>query len=284
MSTLLTVLSTILLLAVSAQARMEHLEIPPSAANPETAQIRGSHQVFFNAEIPSRKTLLITLGGTQSLPTDFAAFDKVAADMGFDVVAIDYDNLVISTTCKTSTDLLCFDKFRTEIATGEPVSDLVNVTKVNSLESRITDTLNLLAKKDSVRWGRYLKNKNLRWDRTIIAGHSQGAGHAAYLSKLHTLKGVIMFAGPQDRFEDGRSVNWIVMDSKTPASRYYSFIHQRDFFGSEHQIAVAKIFLKKEKFEDHVVVTNAEVADGHMAVIHPQFTETWKELLVKAAK
>ncbi len=284
MSSLLTVLSTFVLLSFSAHAHVETMEIAPSATNPTASQMRGAHQVFFNPGVTARKQLVISLGGTTSLPSDLAAFDKVAADMGFDVIGIDYDNHVISTTCQSSSDLLCFDKFRAEVVTGEPVSDLLAVDKDNSIESRIQDTLKFLKNKDASRWGRYLKSGKVRWEQVIIVGHSQGSGHAAYMSKIHKLKAIIMLAGPQDRFEDGRPVNWIAMDSKMPTSGYYSFIHQRDFFGSEHQINIAKILLKKEKFEDHVTVINAEVADPHMSVITSQFTDIWKDLLRKAAQ
>ena len=38
----------------------------------------------------------------------------------------------------------------------------------------------------------------IKWDEIIVSGHSQGAGHAAYLAKTESLLGVVMISDPQD--------------------------------------------------------------------------------------
>jgi len=36
------------------------------------------------------------------------------------------------------------------------------------------------------------------WNNIVISGHSQGAGHAAYMAQMHKLAGASLYSGPQD--------------------------------------------------------------------------------------
>lgn len=51
-------------------------------------------------------------------------------------------------------------------------------------------------------WGKLYTDGNSfptpKWHRLIIMGHSQGAGHAAYISQMTKTKGTVMVSGPQD--------------------------------------------------------------------------------------
>ena len=47
-------------------------------------------------------------------------------------------------------------------------------------------------------WGQYLVGGAPNWSVITVAGHSQGAGHAGYMAKLHVLDRVAMFSGPGD--------------------------------------------------------------------------------------
>ncbi|QRK06225.1 hypothetical protein JQX13_39900 [Archangium violaceum] len=59
-------------------------------------------------------------------------------------------------------------------------------------------------------WGSYLSPSNCNgtrnatapcsivWEKLIVAGHSQGAGHAAVIARDHTVDTVVMLAGPTD--------------------------------------------------------------------------------------
>ena len=137
--------------------------------------------------------------GTGDLATRMRPIDSCFAMMGFHVISIDYPNNVVSTTCSNSTDSSCFDDFRQEINFGTPVSAVVQVDSANSIVNRLSKLLVYLAKQDPAGgWAAFLKGNQPRWDKIVIAGHSQGAGHAAYLGKCFKLAGVLMFSGPQD--------------------------------------------------------------------------------------
>ncbi len=65
-------------------------------------------------------------------------------------------------------------------------------------------------------------DNQLRWDRIVVGGHSQGAGHAAFLAKEHNLAGIIIFAGPGD-FVTGRGpAPWLYEENVTPSERMYA--------------------------------------------------------------
>ena len=59
-------------------------------------------------------------------------------------------------------------------------------------------------------WGKYYYFKNAKypltplpkWRKIAISGHSQGAGHAAYLAQKFELPGAVMISGPQDECID----------------------------------------------------------------------------------
>jgi len=82
----------------------------------------------------------------------------------------------------------------------------------NSLQQRLVDlllTLNERFPNDG--WSEFLIDNPIssgdddyntsflpRWASMIVAGHSQGAGHVAYLAKVQHLRGAVLISGPQD--------------------------------------------------------------------------------------
>ena len=70
----------------------------------------------------------------------------------------------------------------------------------NALKSRLGDLLVYL---DSLYptegWDAFYNTKGFpKWRKIIVSGHSQGAGHAAYLAMKFKTRGTIMISGPQD--------------------------------------------------------------------------------------
>jgi hypothetical protein len=280
-----------LFLPLLALAASHVTEVDPAAVQAKTRRYMGPHYALSPEK--TNGLLLITLGGTNSLPKDMLDFAEEGAKLGYQSLGIDYVNGPpdgsISTGCRESKDPDCFDKFRREVVRGDPVSPLVKVSKEDSVEFRITSLLRYLAKKDPKKWGKFLLSDEVDWSKIVIAGHSQGSGHAAFLAKAHALKGVVLLAGPQDAFADGRTASWLKAPSRTPSDRFYSFLHKKDFFESEKQIAVARVLMGNDKAPiapatdcagAHILVTDRDdVGDAHMSVIEPFFREVWSHIL-----
>lgn len=65
------------------------------------------------------------------------------------------------------------------------------------------------------------------WQRTIVVGHSQGAGHALLLSQQRPLAGAVMIAGPADATA-GEPAPWTRQPFQTPSSRRLMLVHAQD--------------------------------------------------------
>lgn len=274
-------------LSLSLSCQAQTFAVPPNETDAAIARVDGDHFVIA-PETPSQK-LFIMIGGTGSRPDDNRALDQVAAQEGYFVISPDYANTVITTVCRPSADLLCFDHFRREIVLGADESSFVNVNVANSLENRLRRLLELLSARDA-RWSTFYSRGEIDWSRVTLGGHSQGAGHAAYLSKLHTVARVVMFAGPQDRFAT-REAPWIDEPGRTPGERYRAFLHEGDPFDVNYQIDLfnklsgqtnprrVKPGSLPEDTSAPLVVTDDHDRDPHMAVVSPKYQSVWRYLL-----
>ena len=61
------------------------------------------------------------------------------------------------------------------------------------------------------------------WKKLIIMGHSQGAGHAAYLAQSNKLRGAVMLSGPQDECIDCPDGTTFWIDSPYMTDKYTAF-------------------------------------------------------------
>ena len=187
------------------------------------------------------KTLLVFIGGSYSNPKHYARICKHAATIGLDVISLSYRNQVAAAPLGKQDDPLVFDHYRQEICFGNPVSVAVEVDELNPIKTRLEKLLTYLTQNHTeANWGQYLTASNtLQWDKIVFAGHSQGAGHAAYLGKKEKVKRVVMFSGPNDYSTYSQAPgNWLNKTGKTPIKDYYSLLHVNDnIVPFEHQVA-----------------------------------------------
>lgn len=270
---------------------MRVTEVSAPDTDPSIPVARGPSLAIVDDAATPNGYLLLSLGGTNSYPKDFTAFDKLAASKGYSVLALDYPNTVITTSCKNSPQPDPCTLFREEIVTGAQVSNLVEVDRANSIENRLGALLRYQAEQDPEHYSHFLREGQPDWSKIVVVGHSQGSGHAGYLAKKHPMKAAILLAGPQDTTAAGPA-SWMSAPSETPADRYLSFTHRDDFFDSSSQIAAVRLLREDPKAQptlvDHqnpnrpIVMSEAEVRDPHMSVITPQFEDVWSGLLDQA--
>ena len=65
------------------------------------------------------------------------------------------------------------------------------------------------------------------WSRTIVVGHSQGAGHALMISQKRSLAGALMIAGPADSLH-GTLAPWTRRGFQTAAKKRLLMVHKQD--------------------------------------------------------
>lgn len=261
-----------------AYARLKIGEISPSVADEKTSTIGGKHIYMFDDGVASKNLLIINIGGTGSSPGEYENINTAAAKIGYEVIGVDYSNKTITTTCTHSEEADCFGKFRKEIIFGMPASSIVTVGFKDSLVYRIGSYLRYLAKKrGGQKWRKYLQNGSLDWSKVVLIGHSQGAGHAAYLAKNYLVKAVVMIAGPQDYYKRENEIvpaEWLYLESRTPSQRYISLLHEQDSFGSEAQIMGAQVLFGQGNGNIFLLRENTENPHSDIAK-NLKFSSAW---------
>jgi hypothetical protein len=124
------------------------------------------------------------------------------------------------------TDRMARGNVRLEAATGEDVSDQIDIPGPDSMVERVRVMLHWLTKASPQgKWGQFLSSdgKNVRWEKVIIAGASHGATTAARFAKRVKVARVVMLCGPRDQDQD-----WQAIPSETPPERYFGFSHVLD--------------------------------------------------------
>ena len=216
------------------------VSIQPQKTDANYSSTEKSHYVVNNNQLHLNK-LLLFIGGSYSDPKDYNYVCDFGASIGLDVISLSYPNNVAAAPLGSSSDRLIFDNYRNEICFGNPVSDEVSVNLLNCINTRTTKLIIYLNNTyPNQNWGQYLNESNvLRWDKIILAGHSQGSGHACYLGKKKLVDRVVMFSGPNDYSNYyNSSANWLSAKGLTPLNKHFALLHTKDQIVSyESQVA-----------------------------------------------
>lgn len=206
--------------------------ISPTVVNP--AVTRNTAANFVVTPDPGAMTqnrLFVMLPGTGGIPRFYRQIVRTGSQRGYHAIGLTYPNdAAVGDRCVGNTDPDCAGKARREILTGVDHSPVVSVDRNASIIGRLEDLIRHLdAVYPSEGWGQFLVSGQLDWSHTVVAGHSQGAGHAAYLGKLYALERIVMFSGPSDLGLTARTpAQWPSLPNVTPASRQFGFIHSND--------------------------------------------------------
>ena len=204
--------------------------IAPSQTDSNYAASQEKHYVLTNTTLHTNQ-LILFIGGSFSVPENYNIVCDEMASLGFDLISVSYPNDIPASTLSSSQDPLAFDNYRDEICYGNSVSDVVDVDELNSINVRTIKLLQYLKnQRPNENWGQYLTAQNtLNWNKIIVAGHSQGSGHACYFGKKNTVSRVLMFSGPNDYSTFFNApANWLSQEGLTPFSKQFALLHERD--------------------------------------------------------
>lgn len=290
---MLLTLSLITTLSASAHAANKVLRIDPPQTGAAIESVHGPHLALYDPAVPSNHRLLLYLVGTGVHADESLALDQSFAHLGYHVIALDYENTVVAASCVHSTDSACFDTYRAAIVSGTPGSDKIRVDPANSILNRFDKLLAYLAKEDAGGgWNEFFADGKPAWSRIVLAGHSQGSGHAAYIAKLYEVDKVLMFSGPQDYLSDlDKPAPWESRPSATPPSRFYAFLNLNDPFNESHQVASCEALMRLANAQPfkvepaqsiagvhQILVTDADSKHAHNSTISTQFENVWQYL------
>ncbi len=267
-------------------AQLKVLRIDPTQTDPAIESVEGPHLALYDPQVASNHRLFLFFPGTNDKAERSLDLDSTFAQRGYHAIALDYENHVITVICAHSQDATCFDRYREANMTGAAVSDKITVSRDNSILNRLNKLLAYLVKHDpDGGWGEFFADGQPDWSHIVAAGHSQGAGHAAYLGKMFPLDEVAMFSGPQDYLDDlDRPAPWLSRPSATPQSRYFAFLNVADPYNVTHQIANCSVLMglahpatplihPDEAIGDdaQILLNDADPAHAHGTTLLPEF-------------
>jgi pimeloyl-ACP methyl ester carboxylesterase len=177
-----------------------------------------------------RHQLVVYLPGTGGHPNPRSLLPEVATRLGFHFVSLMYPDAVSAQrACRESESPAAYTAFRTAIIEGGRYEQLV-VPPAESIENRLTQLLVYLRRSQPREgWGEYLAGDRIAWSKIVIAGHSQGGGHAYLIGKMHPVARVVMLSSPKDYSERFHApAAEFEATGATPPQREFAFNHVRD--------------------------------------------------------
>jgi hypothetical protein len=199
--------------------------ITPAATNPVITQFNNEHFVYLDTRVTRKNKLFVFLPGTSSAPFFYTEILKKSAYWGYHAIGLMYPNgsdLYIASTL--SPDDTQFSRCRLEIFSGVNQTTGVNVDADNSINNRLVKLLQYLQQQHpDQNWQQFLNGSNVNWGMVTVAGHSQGGGHAWYISKIAAVDRAISFSSIDWNSLLNKSAAWISQPGTTPVSKVYSF-------------------------------------------------------------
>ncbi|MGT2427083.1 BPSS1187 family protein [Amnibacterium kyonggiense] len=218
--------------------------------------------------------LLLLLSATGHQPRDYTRFLRLAADDGYHVLGLDYWNLGHSVASTCATDASCYGRLQRNRFDGSRPFAKSRVAPQDSVLGRLEPALAHLREQDPHGgWGNYLEGGTVRWDRIVLAGHSQGGGEAAYIAHIRAVRGALLFGSPI--VSDGRTAaTWLSTPSRTPASRIYAFDNTSDQFWPRIEPSWRRLGLGTPQVVDgtthytsHALISEVRQAHAHLWVL-----------------
>lgn len=192
------------------------------------------HFVYYDPNAEKKNLLLVFMTGTYGVGGAGNFFNELAAREGYHVINLIYpDSVAMVQICKDASDLSCYEKTRHECIFGGSAYNQLHINEANAVLNRLAKCLIYLANKyPAENWNQFYQKGKILWNKIVVAGQSQGGGHAAYLGKLFKVNKVIMLASPKDYSANATTPPaWIMSPGNTPLNRYFGFAHSADNIG-----------------------------------------------------
>ncbi|MBC8044774.1 MAG: hypothetical protein IAF08_15155 [Rhizobacter sp.] len=220
--------------------------VSPAATDAAIDTYPDSHYVYLNPDAAAQNKLVVFLPGAGGIPQNYELFVQTAGDMGYHAIGLMYPNPTdvynIGTSgCQESADADCFYKVRYETLTGADSSTLFVVTPANSILNRLKKLLMYLAAAyPAANWGQYLDaTGNPVWTKIIMGGHSQGAGHSVFISKVYPVARVVMLANKDWNTITNQPAPWYALPNASASNNVYGFTHSQDEFADQQVVWTA---------------------------------------------
>lgn len=201
-------------------------DILPASTDTQIDTAKEAHVTLNpSPNLPPANKLFVFLPGTSGIPTYYRLIVRSGAAHGFHSIGLNYPNdEAVGVTCLTE-DTSCFWDVRREVITGADHSNLVSVNVANSITNRIAKLVTYLdANHPDEGWGQFVNGGTPVWSKIVIAGHSQGGGHAGVMTRLFNLSRAVYFSSPPDWSSRANApASWTTFPSLTPTAAQFGF-------------------------------------------------------------
>lgn len=198
--------------------------ISPSSTNPSILLFNNKHYVCVDTRTTLKNKLFVFFPGTGGSPEFYKLIAKKAAALGYHAIGLMYPNSSdIYSWSGLNPDNTQFGKCRYEIFTGIDQTAGVNVDTNNCINGRLYKLLQYLSiQYPALNFQQFVTGKNVNWSKCVLAGHSQGGGHAFYIAKQVAVDRTIAFASIDWNGLLNTSAAWVSAPGATPVSKFYS--------------------------------------------------------------
>lgn len=210
--------------------------IHPSETDAAITNFNAFHTALNSTGGPPRNRLLVFLPGTGASPAQYQDVSRTAASNGLHSIGLQYVNGdTVASLCRDDPDTNCHAQVREEIICGTNTSSLIDVDVTNSIIYRLDALLRYLTNQyPTEAWQAFVdENGHVLWSNVVIAGHSQGASHAAFIAKSKTVSRAVLFGNEADWVTGLGAAPWFSRPSSTPTYRYLAFTHEQDLVASQ---------------------------------------------------
>lgn len=285
---------------IVATDRVAQRMIMPTVANPGIISYNHKpHFTYFHPGVEAKNKLVVYLPDAGSLPENSKLFGQHAAELGFHSVGLMYEGLDVTGICSDQANVDVFEQTRLEVITGQDTSGLVVVAQASGIVNRLSSLLTYMDMKyPGENWGQYLIDGQPDFEKIIVAGNVEGAGHAALIAKHYAVDRALCFSFPAEHNLDGTHAPWLSgADWATPKDRIYAFAHEDHDIEAQHalwdalqlpgnNVAVEGRFTDANRLVTAHDLWGADVSaavieDDHIPVIdgQPAYIPVWSYLL-----
>ncbi|MGX5817305.1 BPSS1187 family protein [Chitinophaga lutea] len=210
-----------------ADASVRITNVRPQETNAQLTTYNDPHLVAYRPSGGQNGRLFLFLPGTGAKSKNYRYILETAALLGYHAIGLSYPNTpAINAICAGSNDVTSHSRARLEIIDGIDRHDGIEVNAPNSITGRTRSLLQWLQQQfPSENWQQFLTADGLAWNRIVVSGHSQGAGHAGVIGKHYDVQRVILFSG-MDFLTNGQIPDWV--NNTTHSERYFAFHHESD--------------------------------------------------------
>ena len=199
--------------------------VSPKETNANIENGTDDYIVSTPSEASAKNRLFIFLPGSLVRPEIYQQILQTGAENGYYSIGLSYQNDRTFTARCRNEGPDCQGNVSGELLEGQDLSDEVDISRAASIEGRIAALIQYLQEQNpQINWGQFVDDETILWNNIVIAGHSQGSNHAAYIGWHRPVIRVGMLSGPRGiADENGPIALWLQDQRKTPASRFYGF-------------------------------------------------------------